>query len=177
VSDPDIAHVREEVANLRRVVRDADVYEDAAATLRSVPAAGTYRYIHFATHALFRKDNPLFSALRLADGWLFAHDLYRRRLDCRLAVLSACRTGMNVVTPGNEVLGLVRAFLHAGARAALVSLWAADDRATAELMPIFYAQMSEGAGRAAALRVAQRSMRERRPNPYYWAAFALIGAR
>jgi CHAT domain-containing protein len=142
-----------------------------------VPRTGDYRYIHFATHAVFRRDNPQFSGLRLADGWLIAHDLYRRSLRCSLATLAACRTGMSQVTPGDEVLGLARGFLHAGARAVMVSHWAADDAATSELMKACYSGMFNGLSRAAALRSAQQSLRGRYPDPYYWAPFVLIGAR
>ncbi|HLV80505.1 MAG TPA: CHAT domain-containing protein [Chthonomonadaceae bacterium] len=176
LSDPGIAHVQEEVAALKALLPEAEVYEDAAATLAAVPEEGAYRYVHFATHGLFRRDNPLFSALRLADGWLIAHDLSRRRLECDLATLSACRTGLHAVEPGEELLGLARGFLAAGARAVLAGLWAVDDVATAALMQACYARLVTGMGKAAALRQAQQQMRERCPHPYYWAAFALIGA-
>jgi tetratricopeptide (TPR) repeat protein len=177
VSDPQTAHVSDEVAALQNLLPNATVYEDDAATLAAVPAGGAYRYVHFATHAIFRRDNPRFSGLRLADGWLTANDLYRRRLDCSLATLSACHTGMNALGPGDEVIGLTRGFLHAGARAVLVSLWLAHDAATAELMECCYAELTRGTGRAAALRAAQQAVRARFPHPYHWAAFALVGAR
>ena len=176
-SDPDIAHVQEEVAALVGILPSVDVYEDDRATLDNVPAEGSYRYLHFATHAIFRKDNPLFSGLKLSDGWLIAHDLYHRRLECSLATLSACRTGMSAVVPGDELLGLARGFLSSGARAVMVSLWAAHDEATAQLMVECYSRMAQGASRATALRQAQQAVRQLFPHPYYWAAFALIGAR
>ena len=171
------AHVEDEIVALQDLLPGAEVYQDDAATLASVPMDAAYRYIHFATHAVFRKDNPLFSGLQLSDGWLIAHDLYRRRLECSLATLSACRTGMSAVVPGDELLGLVRGFLSAGARAVMVSLWAAHDAATAELMQRFYSRLADGLSRAAALRAAQQSLREDYLHPYYWAAFALVGAR
>jgi CHAT domain-containing protein len=177
VADAQLAGVSAEVAGLRDIVPDAIVYADDAATLAAVPTDGAYRYLHFATHALFRRDNPLFSGLRLADGWLVAGDLYRRRLDCFLATLSACRTGMNALAPGDEAIGLTRAFLHAGARAVMVSLWTAHDAATAALMCACYAGLAAGKCRAAALREAQQRVRALYPHPYHWAAFILIGAR
>jgi CHAT domain-containing protein len=177
LSDAGIQHTREELANLRRILPEATVFAENEATLSSVPATGVFRYLHFATHAVFRRDNPLFSALRLADGWLFAHDLYTRRLECSLATLSACHTGTGAVAPGDEILGLVRGFLHAGARAVLVSQWAAHDAATAALMRLFYEKMGAGSGRAAALREAQQTVRKRWTHPFYWAVFAIVGAR
>jgi CHAT domain-containing protein/tetratricopeptide (TPR) repeat protein len=176
-SEPDIAHVQEEVAALVGLLPNVDVYEDDRAVLNNVPVEGSFRYLHFATHAIFRKDNPLFSGLKLSDGWLIAHDLYSRRLECSLATLSACRTGMSAVVPGDELLGLARGFLSSGARAVMVSLWAAHDEATAQLMVECYSRMALGASRATALREAQQAVRQLFPHPYYWAAFALIGAR
>src|SRR5579871_2871744 len=177
VSDEGITCVRDEVAALRKLLPEASLFEDEAATLDCIPNDGQYRYLHFATHAIFRRDNPLFSGLRLSDGWLIAHDLYRRRLECHLATLSACRTGLSSVVPGDELLGLVRGFLCAGARAVMVSLWAAHDAATAQLMQHVYSLLAKGVSRAAALRTAQQSLRARYPHPYYWAAFALVGVR
>lgn len=177
LSDPGIAHVQDEVAALGKLLPNATVFQDEKATLSCVPLDGDFRYIHFATHAVFRKDNPLFSGLRLSDGWLIAHDLYHRRLECSLATLSACRTGLSSVVPGDELLGLVRGFLCAGARAVMVSLWSAHDVATDELMRLCYEKLAEGFSRATALRYAQQTLRTRYPHPYYWAAFSLVGAR
>jgi CHAT domain-containing protein len=177
VADPQISAVRAELEALQQIVPHATLYRDEAATFAAVPSDGAFRYLHFATHALFREDNPLFSGLRLADGWLVASDLYHRRLDCSLATLSACHTGTSALAPGDETIGLTRGFLHAGARAVMVSLWTAQDAATAQLMQACYANLVQGKGRAASLRAAQQAVRAEYPHPYYWAAFVLIGGR
>ena len=177
VSDPGISYVRAEAESLQLQIPNLRVLREEAATLAAVPTEGTYCYLHFATHALFRQDNPLFSGLKLWDGWLIAYDLYHRRLECDLATLSACDTGLNLVTAGDELLGLTRGFLAAGARSVLACLWAAHDPTTAQLMPAFYARLAAGMGKAEALRASQRELRERFPHPYYWASFALSGAR
>ena len=177
ISDEGIAQVRAEADALRGQIANLNVLQEEAATLAAVPQEGAYRYLHFATHALFRQDNPLFSGLRLWDGWLIAYDLHHRRLECDLATLAACDTGMNLVTAGDELHGLARGFLAAGARSVLACLWAAHDATTAQLMPAFYARLAGGMGKAAALRASQLELREQFPHPYYWASFALIGAR
>ena len=87
----------------------------------------------------------MFSALHLADGWLTARDAYDLRLRCSLVTLSACETGINAVTPGDELLGLVRGFLAAGAPALLVSLWPVDDATTVQFMSHFYTAWLAGA--------------------------------
>ncbi len=178
VPSPGIAQVTREVAALAHLLPHACVLHGEAATLRAVQArAGNCRLLHLATHALYRADNPLFSGLQLADGWLLARDLYAMRLPCDLATLSACQTGAAQVECGDELFGLVRGFLAAGVRSVAASLWPADDQATAALMQEFYPRLLQGQSKAAALRGAQQAMRLRFPHPYHWAAFALIGER
>lgn len=173
-----IEHVATEVEDLAQILPLSEKYCGDEATLETFRSrAGHFRVIHLATHALFRADNPLFSGLRFADGWLLARDLYEMRLDCDLATLSACRTGISDVDAGDELFGLTRGFLAAGARSLAVSLWPADDQATAALMVRFYTLMAAGQTRAAALSAAQQATRMDFPHPYHWAAFALIGER
>lgn len=149
----------------------------SAATLEAVQAASAGKAIlHLATHALFRQDNPLFSGLQLADGWLLARDLYGLRLDADLVTLSACQTAVAQIGAGEEPFGLVRGFLAAGAQRVAASLWPADDAATATLMADFYERLAEGRSPAGALRMAQQALQAQRPHPYYWAAFCLLGS-
>ena len=133
--------------------------------------------LHLACHGLFRADNPIFSALKLNDGWLTAADAMQLDLKDALVTLSACESGRSTVVPGDEVIGLPRAFLGAGAATVVVSLWLVQDEAAITLMTHWYNRLSEGMGRAAALRAAQQALRERHPHPYYWAPFVLIGGR
>jgi CHAT domain-containing protein len=79
------------------------------------------------------------------------------------------------VAQGDELLGLVRGLLHAGAKSLLLSLWDVHDRSTAELMQSFYARLWHESDKASALGGAMRELRERHPHPYYWAPFVLIG--
>ncbi|MCW3100823.1 MAG: Tetratricopeptide 4, partial [Chthonomonadaceae bacterium] len=178
VPSPGIEQVTEEVRLLAQILPQAVVLHADAATLEAVQAeAPGCRLLHLATHALYRADNPLFSGLQLANGWLLARDLYALRLPCDLATLSACQTGVAPADAGDELFGLLRGFLAAGVRSVAASLWPADDQATAALMQAFYARLLQGQSKASALRGAQRVIRDRFPHPYHWAAFALIGER
>ena len=132
--------------------------------------------IHLGAHGVARLDAPLFSYLRLADGHLTALDCFDLELDCCLVTLSACESGRGFVSAGDEHIGLPRAFLYAGARAVLYSLWRIDDHATRILMQHFYAQLKSGLGRAAALRNAQLQMLSAgASHPFLWAGLALVG--
>jgi CHAT domain-containing protein len=158
-----------------------------AAARRSIleELAGAYKIIHLATHGQFRADAPLFSFVELADGTLLTADLFNLRLRASLVTLSACESGLNKITGGNELVGLSRACLYAGAASLLLSLWRVEDRSTACLMKDFYRRLLEiGKTKAAALREAQLALLrgELHPewaddyrHPYYWAAFCLIG--
>jgi CHAT domain-containing protein len=146
--------------------------------------AAECRILHVAAHGDFRPDNPLFSGLALADGWLTTLDIFNLQLNASLVTLSACQTGRSVVSAGDELLGLMRAFLSAGAASLALSLWAVEDRSTAQLMKTFYQCMLAGQTKAAALRQAQlqfirASHTAAGPapytHPYYWAPFFLVG--
>ncbi len=149
--------------------------EATVARLREeAPGSGV---LHLASHGLFRADNPMFSSLKLHDGWLTAADVIELDLNGALVALSACETGRSEVVGGDEVLGLVRAFLGAGAASLVVGLWLVQDETTAELMERWYANQREGMERTAALRAAQLEVKENHPHPYYWAPFILVGRR
>jgi CHAT domain-containing protein/tetratricopeptide (TPR) repeat protein len=110
------------------------------------------------------------------DGLLTAEDVTGLDLlDTQLVVLSACETGLGEVHTGEGVLGLRRAFVVAGARTLVVSLWKVPDEQTRELMIDFYTHVLSGDGVADSLRRAQLAMRERHPDPYFWGAFVCQG--
>lgn len=152
--------------------------KEATETAFQKYAAG-FNYLHFATHGQFSADAPLNSALLLAkdqasDGQLTVGKLYSMKLDADLVTLSACETGLGKVSNGDDVVGLTRGFLYAGASTVVASLWKVDDQATSELMNQFYLGLKTRDKREA-LRQAQLSVRQKYPNPYFWAAFQLTG--
>ncbi len=147
-------------------------------------AAASARILHLATHAEVRPDSPLFSGLALADGWLTTLDVFNLRLQASLVTLSACETGQSVVGGGDELLGLMRAFLYAGASSLVLTFWPVEDASTAALMAKFYTKLVDGYPKAAALRAAQLEVISQASDdgvltvwqhPYYWAAFFLVG--
>ncbi|MGQ0720485.1 MAG: CHAT domain-containing protein, partial [Candidatus Eiseniibacteriota bacterium] len=139
VGDPSIPQVDEEVRRVRRTFRRGRVLSGPQATrARFLREARDADVVHVATHAVFREDDPFFSSLRLADGWMSLYDLYGMRLSGSLVCLSACQSGRNWIGAGDELVGLARGFLHAGARTLVVSLWPVQDDSTAQLMEAFY---------------------------------------
>jgi CHAT domain-containing protein len=124
---------------------------------------------------LFRRDNPMFSSIRLGDSHTSLFDLYQIPLSAELVTLSGCSTGLNAVVGGDELVGLMRGLLHAGAQGILVSLWDVHDRSTSEFMTAFYRRLQSVENKAEALRAAMRELRDDYPHPYYWAPFILVG--
>jgi CHAT domain-containing protein/tetratricopeptide (TPR) repeat protein len=110
------------------------------------------------------------------DGVLTAEDVSGLDLmDTELVVLSACETGLGQVHTGEGVFGLQRAFILAGAKTLVMSLWAVPDEATRLLTEDFYQRILSGQPRAEALRQAQQALRARHPEPLYWGAFVCLG--
>jgi CHAT domain-containing protein len=141
-----------------------------------------FRVLHFATHGLVSERAPYRSALVLAradgeDGFLQAREIYGLRLRSDLVVLSACQTARGSVIQGEGVESLAGAFLHAGARSVVASLWNVNDERTATFMEAFYRHLAAGQPSAAALRAAKLELLAdpATASPRVWAAFVLIG--
>ncbi|HLI70311.1 MAG TPA: CHAT domain-containing protein [Ktedonobacteraceae bacterium] len=160
------------------------VLNEAATTTLLREVAPVCPIVHIAAHGLFRLDAPNFSSIRLADRQLSTIEVFNLDLSaCSLVTLSACETGRASIGGGDEVIGLGRGFLYAGAASLLPTLWKVDDASSAELMEIFYQALLSGYTKAAALSSAQRAFLQRArssgrlhyAHPYFWAAFQLIG--
>lgn len=206
---PRLAGTREEATRIRAhfadttVLLGTDASEQALVDLAARDALRRFDVIHLATHAVVNPDAPELSALVLSQvdlpdpveaalagervyrGLVTGRDIVREwRLDADLVTLSACGTGTGRRVRGEGLVGFVHAFLEAGARSVLVSLWTVDDRATALLMERFYASwLGAGMPKLDALCEAKRWLRAHRDDtgvcPYahtfYWSPFVLFG--
>jgi len=134
--------------------------------------------IHYAGHALFDASDALASRIELADGDLTAREIVSLRDGrCRFVALSGCETAVAEVNAGDEIVGLSRALLHAGAASLLLTQWEVDDDSAAFFMNAFYGQWRERRrSRADAFRNAQLATMREFPGFSSWAAFVLIGA-
>ncbi|MBF0138116.1 MAG: CHAT domain-containing protein [Magnetococcales bacterium] len=104
-----------------------------------------YRFLHFATHGILGNEVPGITdpALVMAeepaeDGFLTTEETLKLKLNADMTVLSACNTGSGEYVTGEGVLGMSRAFLVAGSRSVVVSLWPVASRETVALMTRFY---------------------------------------
>ncbi|MGL4500440.1 MAG: CHAT domain-containing protein, partial [Planktothrix sp.] len=124
-------------------------------------------------------ESGLLGAIALApsdfdDGLLTSEEIIGLELNAGLVVLSACSTGGGSIT-GDGIIGLSRAVIGAGAESVIVSLWKADDQATAQLMQEFYRVLLQTGDRAVALRQAMLATMQQYPDVKLWGAFTLIG--
>jgi CHAT domain-containing protein len=165
-----------EVQSVAALLPHSQLFVGDTATARVLRERGLETgVLHVATHGIYRQDNPMFSGIKMGDGYLNLYDLYQMRLGAKLVTLSGCATGMNFVADGDELLGLQRGLFCAGASSLLLSLWDVHDQSTAGLMQEFYKNYIHSDDMAESLRRAMRRLREQNPHPYFWAPFVLAG--
>ncbi len=164
----------------------ADVFVREQASERTLKRLNLddFRIIHIAAHGLINDQNPMRSAVILAqdpdspdDGFLQMREIYNLRMRADLVVLSACSSGRGQLVRGEGLEGLSRAFFYSGASAVMMSLWEVDDRAGAQFMERFYGFLRQGTPIADALRKAKLEMigGKEAEHPYYWAGMVVSG--
>jgi CHAT domain-containing protein/outer membrane protein assembly factor BamD (BamD/ComL family) len=149
--------------------------------------AGDYNILHLAVHGdgdtldannsrlIFRMDS-----LTNDDGILYAHELYNLPFNnLRMAVLSACESGIGKEYPGEGIFSMARGFTYAGCPTTIMSLWTTNDATTAQIMELFYEYLDDGFSTSQALRSAKleyiRSSKAGFAHPEYWAALVPMG--
>lgn len=188
---PRLVFSRDEASSIARMVPadQSRVRLDFNATKQEFlsPATTHFRYVHLSSHAIIDTDRPELSSIVLTrigpngepvDGQVRLYELYRFHVGAELVTLGACNTGVGQQMSGEGLVGLTRAFLFAGAKSVLVTLWPVEDEGTATFMEAFYSNLlTKGMKPSSALTAAQQKMRRepRWQDPYYWAGFALQG--
>ncbi|MBX3086185.1 MAG: CHAT domain-containing protein [Anaerolineae bacterium] len=149
--------------------------EDGALRERlvGVPA----QILHIAAHGAHHPQQPNLSFIQLADGPLWADDVFQFDMNYELVTLSACETGRAQPSGGDELIGLGRGFLYAGAGALITSLWQVNDAIAVDFMRHFYDHLLKGHSKAAAMHAAQRTLLANHGtlHPAFWGAFQLVG--
>ncbi|NIM66316.1 MAG: CHAT domain-containing protein [Candidatus Latescibacteria bacterium] len=185
-----LPHTRSEVQNIGLHVAEKRKAiflgsEATEATLKDKLREGHPRLLHFATHGLVDPLDPASSSIALCpdsvsgeDGYLHTLEILSLPLDVDLVVLSACESARGKVGRGEGVVGLSRAFIAAGARGIVASLWAVSDESTSELMKTFYETMVKKKEPACSALNTARMALIKNPNyshPFYWSPFIVIG--
>jgi CHAT domain-containing protein len=183
---PPLPAFAQEMALVKAHFPGAKTLSEKGATPRAYLSStpGQYAYLHFVAHAVARMDRPLESAIILGnDGEtdrLYARDIVGQPLTARLVTIASCHGAGKRAYEGEGLVGLAWAFLRAGARQVVASLFVVDDRATAELMDSMYTSMKNGSDAPSALRQAKLKLLQRKGvqrYPRYWAPFVVYSGR
>ncbi|XP_044182151.1 tetratricopeptide repeat protein 28-like [Acropora millepora] len=182
---PDLPCAQEEVEMIASILNTRALTGREATKAEVIKRMSSVGLIHIAAHG-----NECTGEIALSPnlGWtskfprgkdfiLRMSDVQAANLRARLVVLSCCHSGRGRILKGEGVVGIARAFLAAGARSVLISLWAIDDEATMVFMKSFYQHLKEGKTASAAIHQAMKSLRksEKFSEMRYWAPFQLIG--
>lgn len=170
---------KDEVSSIERIIGGEKRVDEDATKINFLNEAKNYKIIHLATHAFVNLNDSKLNRIFLQDDFLSEVNLYNLELNTELAVLSACNTGSGELLKGEGVMNLARGFINAGCSSTLMSMWAVDDCATADLMLLFYKEIKKGLDKDEALRRAKieyiTSANKTKLHPYYWAAFVPFG--
>ena len=184
-SDPDLPplpYAAKEISEIGQIYRNNRQLEGAEAKPEAYRAADPERYsfIHFAAHAVPNQDSPLDSAVVLSPGSdtakLYAREILSIPLQAQLVTISACRSAGARTYSAEGLVGLAWAFLSAGARNTIASLWDVNDQSTASLMEALYSKLRAGETPDRALhevKLAFVHSADSHNKPYYWAPFQL----
>jgi CHAT domain-containing protein/uncharacterized protein HemY len=178
---PALSYVDKEAAGVAKLYHTQPLLTGRATKAEFMKRARAYSVVHIAAHAELNSNSPLFSRILLSpatgdSGAIEVREVYGMDLaKTNLVVLSACETQLGALSKGDDIIGLNRAFIYAGASSVIASLWTVNDEATSLLMKEFYCRLKAGMRKAEALQGAQTATRKKYPHPYYWAAFVLTG--
>ena len=175
---------KQEVEMIGEILKVPPVTGEDATKAEVLKRLGSVALVHIATHCRMETgeialtpDPERTSAILTKDDYLLTMaDVLSVQLRAKLVVLSCCHSGRGEIKE-EDVVGIAQAFIGAGARSVLVSLWAIDDEATLEFMRSFYHHLVEGRSASESLNLAVKSLREsdKYSDAKYWAPFVLIG--
>lgn len=185
---PDLAHSADEVKSTGKVFGTSSVLllgRGATEAAFKAEPLNRFRIIHIAAHGIANPKYPDRAALVLGldpahrdDGLLQTREIRELHLDAYLVTLSACDTGIGRLDGEEGIENIERAFLYAGAKSVLASLWAASDIYTTDLMDRFYRNLQASQDEGEALRHAKLHLLKKfkgQAIPFYWGGFTLVG--
>jgi len=159
---------------------------NAASKAKFKQVAGNYDILHLSMHTIIDNNDPLKSRLAFTsnpekndDGMLNTFELFNMKLNARMAVLSACNSGIGNIQNGEGMMSLARGFYYAGCPNVVMTLWPVEDQVSSVLVKEFYKNLSQGKNKIEALRQAKLKFLEDadplRAHPYFWASYVNIG--
>lgn len=145
---------------------------------------GQHQILHLGTHAVADNLAPnnsklIFSKTGTENNELTAYDLYDYEIITDLTVLTACETAVPTYQPGEGMVSLTHALMHAGSRSLVTSLWEIDEVASTQIIESFYQNLQDGLPRDRALQKSKlnylQNANGRTLTPGYWGGMILLG--
>jgi CHAT domain-containing protein len=175
---PNLLFASQEIASIAALYPKPEKLTAGQARPEAYRAANPSRFslIHFAAHALPNRDSPLDSSIVLSHGRLYAREVEGVPLSDALVTISACESAGAKTYTGEGLVGFAWAFLRAGARGVIASLWDVNDRSTAEFMRALYTRFRQNESPGEALRTVKLEFihsHDSRQKPYSWAPFQI----
>jgi len=180
-----LTHNQEEANYIKNIWKGVSLVGLDATESNFKSQMGKSQILHFAMHAFSDDQDPMKSGLVFnpsnsgqgEDGILYSHEIYTMDFQAELAILSACNTGAGMLSEGEGVMSLARAFAYAGVPSTSMSLWRANDETISQIMQSFHMYLNQGMEKSAAMQKAKLDFLESsdRTHPYFWAAFLTIG--
>jgi CHAT domain-containing protein len=174
--------IREEARRIAKYFHTQPILDSEANKDTLKQRGPSARLIHISCHGKFSDEDPLESGLELADGVFTVRDWLRLRLQADLVTLSACQTGQLRIEGGDNLVGLMRAILTAGAASCVTALWSVDAESTLVWMLEFYRNVWDESGnkignKADAFQKATLMLKgiPEYSDPFYWAPYVFVG--
>jgi CHAT domain-containing protein len=178
-SVPSLPGAKQEAQAVAKMMNAVPLLEKAATKTAVLSRVEESSLLYFATHGVASSQDPLsggflmLSAEKFEQGWWTVREIQNTRLNAKIAVLSACQTGLGQAHDAG-VIGLSRAFQIAGVPRVVMSLWSVDDQATSDLMQAFVKHIETHIP-SQALRLAMLAVRQKYAEPSKWASFVMFG--
>ncbi len=176
-----LAFSKDEIAQIQKQFSVTPFLDQEASLANFITNSSDSHILHLSTHAFAGREATEAPHIAFFDGLLYLRDIYQLAIPADLVVLSACQTNIGQLAPGEGVLGLGRAFVQAGAKSIIASLWNVNARSSGYLLSRFYAAAADKVPKPLALHQAQlqylqdENIAPEQKSPYYWAGFAYYG--
>jgi len=177
---PELKHSLEEVKNINKNFQGQTFIGNQATRKSFLKNVSDAEIIHLSTHACMNSVDPLDSRIFFSqDDFINTEEIYNLRINAKMAMLSACQTGLGKVYNGEGMISLARAFQYAGCPSVTMSLWSVADASTSEITTLYYDYLDEGLSKSKALQKAKLDFIDNqsaaKQHPFFWAGFVHLG--
>lgn len=177
---PELKHSIQEVENISSHYNGQSFYGINATRKSFLNLAPQAEIIHLSTHACMNNNDPLDSRIFFSQNdFINTEDIYNLQINAKMAMLSACQTGLGRVYNGEGMISLARAFQHAGCPSVTMSLWSVADASTTEMTTLYYSYLNDGYSKNKALQQAKldfiNAQSPSKQHPFFWAGFVHLG--